>query len=92
MQRCWALEPQDRPCFSKLVVFMENELADMEEKVTRPLGCSDTYSECSHLSTSVFRASCTSCFYFQRATLDIILTLVPVVFPLSLSLSLSPFL
>ncbi|XP_042562310.1 receptor-type tyrosine-protein kinase FLT3 [Clupea harengus] len=33
MQRCWALEPQDRPCFSKLVVFMENELADMEEKI-----------------------------------------------------------
>lgn len=37
MSRCWALEPQDRPCFSKLVVFMENELAEMEEKVTNNL-------------------------------------------------------
>ncbi|KAL2085205.1 hypothetical protein ACEWY4_018525 [Coilia grayii] len=33
MRRCWALEPRDRPCFSKLVVFMENALADMEEKI-----------------------------------------------------------
>ncbi|XP_062377501.1 receptor-type tyrosine-protein kinase FLT3 isoform X2 [Sardina pilchardus] len=38
MRRCWALEPQDRPCFSKLVVFMENELAEMEEKIYLNVG------------------------------------------------------
>lgn len=38
MRRCWALQPQDRPCFSKLVVFMENELAEMEEKIYLNVG------------------------------------------------------
>ncbi|KAG5268774.1 hypothetical protein AALO_G00216300 [Alosa alosa] len=38
MRRCWALEPQDRPCFSKLVVFMENELAEIEEKIYLNIG------------------------------------------------------
>ncbi|XP_041717700.1 receptor-type tyrosine-protein kinase FLT3 isoform X2 [Coregonus clupeaformis] len=33
MCKCWALEPQDRPHFSKLVAFMDDQLADMEEKL-----------------------------------------------------------
>lgn len=34
MCRCWMLDPVDRPCFSKLVAFMEKELAALEERVT----------------------------------------------------------
>ncbi|XP_029482234.1 receptor-type tyrosine-protein kinase FLT3 isoform X1 [Oncorhynchus nerka] len=33
MCKCWALEPRDRPHFSKLVAFMDDQLADMEEKL-----------------------------------------------------------
>uniref|UniRef100_A0A3B4EHP9 receptor protein-tyrosine kinase n=1 Tax=Pygocentrus nattereri TaxID=42514 RepID=A0A3B4EHP9_PYGNA len=33
MCRCWALESRDRPCFSKLVAFMEYQLTDVEEQV-----------------------------------------------------------
>ncbi|XP_017309341.1 receptor-type tyrosine-protein kinase FLT3 isoform X2 [Ictalurus punctatus] len=33
MCRCWALEPKDRPCFSKLVAFMEFQLSDFEERL-----------------------------------------------------------
>ncbi|XP_036376514.1 receptor-type tyrosine-protein kinase FLT3, partial [Megalops cyprinoides] len=33
MRLCWALEPQDRPAFSKLVACMETELEDVEEKL-----------------------------------------------------------
>ncbi|KAL1006505.1 hypothetical protein UPYG_G00073210 [Umbra pygmaea] len=31
MGECWSLEPKDRPYFSKLVAFMDNELTCMEE-------------------------------------------------------------
>lgn len=34
MCRCWTLDPVDRPSFSKLVAFMEKELAALEERVT----------------------------------------------------------
>ncbi|KAK1806526.1 hypothetical protein P4O66_005037 [Electrophorus voltai] len=33
MRQCWALQPKDRPCFSKMVAFMETQLADIEEQV-----------------------------------------------------------
>lgn len=33
MCRCWSLDPADRPCFSKLVAFMNKELADLEERL-----------------------------------------------------------
>ncbi|XP_067290517.1 receptor-type tyrosine-protein kinase FLT3 isoform X2 [Pseudorasbora parva] len=33
MCRCWTLDPVDRPCFSKLVGFMEKELAALEERL-----------------------------------------------------------
>ncbi|XP_062841299.1 receptor-type tyrosine-protein kinase FLT3 [Trichomycterus rosablanca] len=33
MCRCWALEPKDRPCFSKLVSFMEYQLTDVEQQL-----------------------------------------------------------
>ncbi|XP_048031027.1 receptor-type tyrosine-protein kinase FLT3 [Megalobrama amblycephala] len=33
MCRCWTLDPVDRPCFSKLVAFMEKELAALEERL-----------------------------------------------------------
>ncbi|KAB5533244.1 hypothetical protein PHYPO_G00129570 [Pangasianodon hypophthalmus] len=33
MCRCWALEPKDRPCFSKLVAFMEYQLSDVEKQL-----------------------------------------------------------
>ncbi|KAG9283346.1 receptor-type tyrosine-protein kinase FLT3 [Astyanax mexicanus] len=33
MCRCWALEPKDRPSFSKLVSFMECQLTDVEEQL-----------------------------------------------------------
>ncbi|KAK6299638.1 hypothetical protein J4Q44_G00296710 [Coregonus suidteri] len=33
MCKCWAREPRDRPHFSKLVAFMGDQLADMEEKL-----------------------------------------------------------
>lgn len=33
MCRCWSLDPEDRPCFSKFVAFMEKELAVLEERL-----------------------------------------------------------
>ena len=33
MCKCWALEPRGRPHFAKLVAFMGDQLADIEEKV-----------------------------------------------------------
>ncbi|XP_060755802.1 receptor-type tyrosine-protein kinase FLT3 [Neoarius graeffei] len=33
MSHCWALEPKDRPCFSKLVAFMEYQLSDVEDRL-----------------------------------------------------------
>ncbi|XP_026863919.2 receptor-type tyrosine-protein kinase FLT3 isoform X2 [Electrophorus electricus] len=33
MRQCWALQPKDRPCFSKMVAFMETQLADIEEQL-----------------------------------------------------------
>uniref|UniRef100_A0A672ZKY5 receptor protein-tyrosine kinase n=1 Tax=Sphaeramia orbicularis TaxID=375764 RepID=A0A672ZKY5_9TELE len=33
MCKCWALEPSDRPSFSKLLSFMFDQLADIEDKV-----------------------------------------------------------
>ncbi|KAM9436787.1 receptor-type tyrosine-protein kinase FLT3-like [Clarias gariepinus] len=33
MCHCWALEPQNRPCFSKLVAFMEYQLSEFEEQL-----------------------------------------------------------
>ncbi|XP_076869575.1 receptor-type tyrosine-protein kinase FLT3-like isoform X2 [Brachyhypopomus gauderio] len=38
MRRCWALQPRDRPSFSKLVAFMESQLAHMEEKLYYNVG------------------------------------------------------
>ncbi|KAI4881730.1 hypothetical protein NFI96_026569 [Prochilodus magdalenae] len=38
MCRCWALEPKDRPCFSKLVAFMEHQLTDVEEQLYYNVG------------------------------------------------------
>lgn len=37
MSHCWALEPKDRPCFSKLVAFMEYQLSDVEDRVFKSL-------------------------------------------------------
>ncbi|GAA6100137.1 receptor-type tyrosine-protein kinase FLT3 [Tachysurus ichikawai] len=33
MCHCWALEPKDRPCFSRIVAFMEYQLSDVEERL-----------------------------------------------------------
>ncbi|XP_046879479.1 receptor-type tyrosine-protein kinase FLT3 [Hypomesus transpacificus] len=33
MCKCWALEPRERPVFSKLVAFMDDQMTDMEEKL-----------------------------------------------------------
>ncbi|XP_051969957.1 receptor-type tyrosine-protein kinase FLT3-like isoform X1 [Xyrauchen texanus] len=33
MCRCWSLDLVDRPCFSKLVVYMQKELAALEERL-----------------------------------------------------------
>nr|XP_001921760.3 receptor-type tyrosine-protein kinase FLT3 [Danio rerio] len=38
MCRCWALNPVDRPCFSKIVAFMEKELAALEERLYYNVG------------------------------------------------------
>ncbi|KAL1248647.1 hypothetical protein QQF64_021965 [Cirrhinus molitorella] len=38
MCRCWMLDPDDRPCFSKLVAFMEKELAALEERLYYNVG------------------------------------------------------
>ncbi|XP_072545222.1 receptor-type tyrosine-protein kinase FLT3 [Salminus brasiliensis] len=38
MCRCWALEPRDRPCFSKLLAFMECQLTDVEEQLYYNIG------------------------------------------------------
>ncbi|XP_043082791.1 receptor-type tyrosine-protein kinase FLT3 [Puntigrus tetrazona] len=38
MCRCWMLDPVNRPCFSKLVAFMEKELADLEERLYYNIG------------------------------------------------------
>ncbi|XP_016363860.1 receptor-type tyrosine-protein kinase FLT3-like [Sinocyclocheilus rhinocerous] len=38
MCRCWMLDPVDRPCFSKLVAFMEKELAALEERLYYNVG------------------------------------------------------
>ncbi|ROK23336.1 Receptor-type tyrosine-protein kinase FLT3 [Anabarilius grahami] len=38
MCRCWTLDPVDRPCFSKLVAFMEKELAALEERLYYNVG------------------------------------------------------
>ncbi|KAL6462802.1 hypothetical protein MHYP_G00292240 [Metynnis hypsauchen] len=38
MCRCWALESRDRPCFSKLVAFMEYQLTDVEEQLYYNVG------------------------------------------------------
>ncbi|XP_062335616.1 receptor-type tyrosine-protein kinase FLT3 [Osmerus eperlanus] len=33
MCKCWALEPRERPVFSKLVAFMDDQMTDMEENL-----------------------------------------------------------
>lgn len=38
MCRCWTLDPVDRPSFSKLVAFMEKELAALEERLYYDFG------------------------------------------------------
>ncbi|XP_056594086.1 receptor-type tyrosine-protein kinase FLT3 isoform X2 [Triplophysa dalaica] len=38
MSRCWSLDPVDRPCFSKLVAFMEKKLAALEERLYYNVG------------------------------------------------------
>ncbi|XP_052398892.1 receptor-type tyrosine-protein kinase FLT3-like [Carassius gibelio] len=38
MCRCWMLDPVDRPCFSKLVAFMEKELSALEERLYYNVG------------------------------------------------------
>ncbi|XP_051971100.1 receptor-type tyrosine-protein kinase FLT3-like [Xyrauchen texanus] len=38
MCHCWSLDPADRPCFSKLVAFMQNELAAFEERIYYNIG------------------------------------------------------
>ncbi|KAI7792364.1 putative receptor-type tyrosine-protein kinase FLT3 [Triplophysa rosa] len=38
MCHCWSLDPVDRPCFSKLVAFMEKKLAALEERLYYNVG------------------------------------------------------
>ncbi|XP_073687045.1 receptor-type tyrosine-protein kinase FLT3 [Garra rufa] len=38
MCRCWMIDPNDRPCFSKLVAVMEKELAALEETLYYNIG------------------------------------------------------
>uniref|UniRef100_A0A8C1VTE9 receptor protein-tyrosine kinase n=1 Tax=Cyprinus carpio TaxID=7962 RepID=A0A8C1VTE9_CYPCA len=38
MCRCWMLDPVNRPCFSKLVAFMEKELSALEERLYYNVG------------------------------------------------------
>ncbi|TRY76059.1 hypothetical protein DNTS_012278 [Danionella cerebrum] len=44
MCHCWSLNPADRPCFSKLVAFVENALSALEERLYRNVGDSHSAS------------------------------------------------